>query len=109
MGIRRFDDKLVQGDHLSLEDKGIVTKGAKTRNYAVRSRYDHSLLGYIKFKAQWRQYTFFPLNCILNKDCLREAANLCEELTAAHREKREPFPVSVEKQVVEADTLVSSL
>jgi hypothetical protein len=91
MPFKRFDDKLVQGEHLNFQDKGIVSKGAKTHKFAVNSRYDHSFLGYVRYKAQWRQYVLFPLNCVLNKDCLREVADYCEAVTAAHREKRQAF------------------
>jgi hypothetical protein len=110
MALTRFDDKLIQGQYLNFEDRGIVSKGAKTRRYAVISRYNRSLVGYIKFFAQWRQYVLFPLNGMLNKDCLRETADFCQEVTLANREKRKPFPASVEKTVVEAGTeIVPSL
>lgn len=98
---KRFDDRRVEGKFLNFDDKGIVSKGAKTRKFAVTSQYNGSLLGYVKFFAQWRQYTFFPLNCILNKDCLREVADYCVELTTAHREKRKAFPAPLEVPVVE--------
>lgn len=101
MEFKRFDERMVQSNHLNFDDKGYVSKGAVTKKYAVSSRHNNSLLGYVKFFAQWRQYTFFPFNCILNKDCLREVADFCVELTAAQREKRKPFPASVEEPVVE--------
>lgn len=104
MGLRRFDERVVRGQYLSFEDKGKVSKGAVTNKFAVFNRIDRSFIGWVKFKGQWRQYVFFPLNCILNRDCLREVANFCEELTTAWREERKPFPVSVEKQVVEDDS-----
>lgn len=94
MPFKRFDDQLVMGENLRYEDKGYVTAGAKTRKFAVYNSFNHSLIGYVKFFAQWRQYTFFPLNCILNKDCLREIADFCVEVTTAHREKRKAFPTS---------------
>ncbi len=97
MGFNRFDSKMVIGDHLHFEDKGYISKGATTRKYSAINRYTNSLIGYIKFYAQWRQYTFFPLNCVLNKDCLREIADFCVEATTAHREHREPFPASVKE------------
>lgn len=94
MPLKRFDNKLVEGEDMNFDDKGVVSKGSKTHKFAVTSRHNNALLGYVKFFAQWRQYVFFPLNCILNKDCLREAADFCVELTTAHREKREAFPTS---------------
>lgn len=103
-GLRRFDDRRVEGDHLNFDDKGLANKAATTRRFAVTSQYNGSLLGYVKFFAQWRQYTFFPLNCILNKDCMREVADYCVEQTAAHREKRKAFPAPLEVPVVEVVT-----
>lgn len=91
---RRFDDKLVHGDKFHYEDKGYVTVGAKTRKYAVISRRDWRLAGYVKYFPQSRQYVFFPLNCLLDKDCLREVADFCVEVTLAHRGKRKAFPAS---------------
>lgn len=92
--LKRFDDKFVKGDYLNFTDKGIAVKNGTTRTHAVHSRYNQSLLGHVKWFAQWRQYVFFPLNCILNKDCLREAADFCDEVTTAHRMKRTAFPAS---------------
>lgn len=99
--LTRFDDKRVEGKLLNFDDKGRVTKIAKTHKFAVINQYNGSLIGYVKFYAHWRQYTFFPLNCILNKDCLREIAEYCEEQTSAYRMKRKAFPASLEEQVVE--------
>lgn len=91
-GFHRFDDKLVQSGHLNFVDKGYIAPKRKTRKFAVISRFDQSLLGYVQWFAHWRQYVFFPLNCILNKDCLREAADYCDEVTTAHKESRQSFP-----------------
>lgn len=93
--LKRFDDKFVRGEMLNFTDKGITVKNGTTRTFTVHSRYNQSLLGHVKWFAQWRQYAFFPLNCILNKDCLREAADFCDEVTTAHRMKREAFPASI--------------
>ena len=102
MLLKRTDDREVQGRFLSFEDKGYVTKGAKTKKFAVINRYNHSLLGYVKYFAQWKQYCFFPLNGILHKDNLDEVASFCRETSSAHREKRKAFPAPLEVQVVEA-------
>jgi hypothetical protein len=99
--LTRFDDKRVEGKYLIFDDKGKPTKTATTRTFAVTSQHNGSLLGYVKFFAQWRQYVFFPLNCILNKDCLREVADYCVEQTSAWREKRKAFPAPLEVPVVE--------
>lgn len=103
MALKRFDDKLVEGEHMNFEDKGKVSKGSKTHKFAVTSRHDHSLLGYVRYFAQWRQYVFYPLSCILNRDCLRELADFCVEVTTANREKRQAFPV-VSVQAFSAST-----
>lgn len=104
MTFTRHDARMVNGEHLNYDDKGLVSKGSKTHKYAVTSRYNNSLLGYVKYYAHWRQFTFFPFNCILNKDCLREVADFCVELTTAHREKRKAFPAPLEETVVEVVT-----
>jgi len=104
MALKRVDEKFVVGEWLSYEDKGYISVTATTRKYLVKSRKDQSVLGYVKFFAQWRQYVFHPLNCILNKDCLREIAEFCIEVTTANRMKRLPFPASEQKPVVEAVT-----
>lgn len=98
----RIDDREVQGHFLSFEDKGLVAKGAKTRRFAVINRFNHILIGYVKFYAQWRQYCFHPLNCVLHDKCMREVADFCTETTSAHREKRKAFPAPLEETVVEA-------
>jgi hypothetical protein len=94
-GFTRYDDKLVLSKNLSFVDKGFVSPGSVTRKFQVVSRYDQSLLGYVRWFPHWRQYVFYPLNCILNKDCLREAASYCEEVTASHKAKRQAFPAIV--------------
>lgn len=100
--LKRFDEKLVEGKHQNFQDKGVVSKGATTHKFAVTSRYNQSLLGYVRFYAQWRQYVFYPLNCILNEACMRETADFCREATTAQREKRKSFPVPESEPVVEA-------
>ena len=95
MALKRFDDKLVEGEHLNFHDKGVVSKGAKTHKFYVTSRYNNSMLGYVRFYAQWRQYVFYPINCILNVDCLKEVADYCKESTTSQREKRQAFPASL--------------
>lgn len=94
MAFKRFDEKLVHGEKFYYEDKGYVTVGAKTRKFAVFSRRNMGLAGYVKFFAQSRQYVFFPLHYFLDKDCLRELAEYCVEVTNAHRGKRQAFPAS---------------
>lgn len=91
-GFTRYDDKMVLSQHLSFVDKGFIGPKTKTRKFAVVSRFDQSLLGYVRWFPHWRQYVFYPLNCILNKDCLREAANYCEEVTSSHKQGRKAFP-----------------
>lgn len=94
MGFTRIDGKLVKGEKFYYEDRGYVSPGAKTRKFAVTSRRNMSLAGFVKYFAQSRQYIFFPLNCLLDKDCLREIADYCVEVTTAHRNQREAFPTS---------------
>lgn len=101
MELIRYDAKLVEGEHLDFEDKGKVSKGSKTHKYAVTNKTTNALVGYVKLRAQWRWFVFEPFNCTLTEGCLREAADFCRELNKAHREKRQPFPSSVEETVVE--------
>lgn len=42
-------------------------------------------LGRIKWYAPWRKYSYFPSDdIILEKHCLRDIANFCEEMTQKH-------------------------
>lgn len=88
--IERVDLDLFRSKNLFFRDDGPVNKGAKTRQFSVFSRATSSLLGYVKWWANWRQYCFFPLNSLFNHECLRQVAQFCQEATTAHK-SRLPF------------------
>lgn len=85
VGIQRIDLDWFRSSNLDFRDDGPVNVGAKTRQFSVFSRRTRSLLGYVKWWANWRQYCFFPLNSLFDKNCLREVAQFCEEATQAHK------------------------
>lgn len=86
--LKKIDDTWTQGDFINFKDKGRVSKKAVTHVYEVTSRTNGSLIGFVKWFANWRQYTFLPVNCIMEKTCLRDIADFCDELTQARRKKR---------------------
>lgn len=45
------------------------------------------VLGSIRWYGSWRQYVFYPeISTLFNKDCLRQIAEKCEEMTKAQLE-----------------------
>ena len=85
--IIRLDQKWFQSKNLTFRDDGPINKGAKTRVYSVFSRFNNSLLGYVKWFPNWRQYCFFPLNSLFDKECLRQVAQFCDESTQVQKDR----------------------
>ncbi len=61
----------------------------KTKIFKVRSLSSHKWLGFIRWHAPWRQYTFFPAHAtVWNNDCLKAIITfvfgLMEERKAEH-------------------------
>ncbi len=87
-----MEDNWVKGETLLFHDEGNICPGSKTHKFAVTSRFNSSLLGYVKWFNQWRQYCFFPVNAVFDKKCLREIAEFCEDRTqrqqSKHKKKR---------------------
>lgn len=83
---RQAEGKLLRGDYLSFRDDGRVSPGSKTKCFTVVSRHTGTILGHVKWYVPWRQYTFFPLNAVFDKKCLRELADYCELATNEHRD-----------------------
>lgn len=55
----------------------------KTKIYRVCT--PTATLGFIKWYAPWRRYTFDPMNnTVYEPTCLRELATACEQLTTTH-------------------------
>lgn len=77
----------LQSSNLYFKDDGLIKPGAKTKQFSVYSRPKRELLGYIKWWANWRQYCFFPLNALFNKECLLQIAQFCEDITFTHKSK----------------------
>ena len=87
--LTRVDDKLMAGEFLKFQDEGRANKEAKTRKFSVWNKTFGHFLGYVKWMAQWRQYTFYTVTgSILDKKCMREIADFCELKTAEQRDKR---------------------
>ena len=48
-----------------------MSSSGKTKVWEIISKVDDSVLGYIKWYANWRQYCFYPEgNTVFNKECL---------------------------------------
>lgn len=59
----------------------------KTKIWEVMPIDLSSLLGYVKWYAAWRQYSFFPeADTVYERQCLRDIADFCEKETNKHRE-----------------------
>ena len=70
---------------IQFSDVGSSPSG-KTRIYIVESKEEGFKLGYVKWHSAWRQYSFFPeAGTVLEKTCLRDIAEFCEEKTRKHR------------------------
>ncbi len=86
MGIQRIDDRWESGEYLQFEDIGRPSKGAVTHVFRTYSRLNGSLLGYVNWKATWRQYVFSPgPNTSFDPKCLTELAEYCRLKTVEHK------------------------
>lgn len=73
--------------YLIFEDKGLLSKNAKTRKWVVLAH--NKILGGIKWYPPWRRYAFFPAYPTLyEQDCLREIADFIEAETRKRKEER---------------------
>jgi hypothetical protein len=71
---------------LQFHDEGNAIKGGKTRKYSVYNRTSKILLGYVKWKGGWRQYSFYPLSeTQFDGQCLRDIADFCYLMTVNHK------------------------
>lgn len=56
------------------------SKSGKTKVWRVLTKDSNLLLGYIKWYAPWRKYSFFPeSNTIFEETCLNDIANFCRD------------------------------
>lgn len=58
---------------------------AKTKRWEVRSKVGALLLGYVRWKAQWRKYAFFPNgNTVFDERCLSDLGSFLGIKTRDH-------------------------
>lgn len=73
------------GTHIQFVMTGRSATG-KTIVWLVQARRGGDHLGYIRWKANWRKYSFFPEpNCIFESTCLRDVADFTEQRTTEQR------------------------
>lgn len=85
--VEQLDHGWFKTEWLIIKDDGPIKKRA-THKYTVRAR-THHLLGYVKWKAPWRQYVFFPVEgCLLDKRYLREISEFLDYSTAVWRARK---------------------
>lgn len=64
-----------------------VSKSGKTVEWRVNNTDD--ILGYIRWYAPWRKYSFLPCReTVFEQDCLRSIADFCEAETKKQRAKK---------------------
>jgi hypothetical protein len=79
-----------KGSYLYFHDLGKLTPEHKTHRFEVCSRDSSSIIGYIKWFTQWRRYTFYPINCMLDASCMREIADFCDQITTDYKKDWKP-------------------
>jgi hypothetical protein len=58
----------------------------KTAIWLVASKYGGDPLGYVKWFARWRKYSFFPADgCVFEGTCMRELSQFIEDRTREHK------------------------
>jgi hypothetical protein len=85
----------VEGKWIRFVDEGIPS-GLKTHIFRVEAKVDFvegadaaPILGTVKWFGRWRCYAFFPSQqTVYEKTCLREIADFCQDMTAAHAAQR---------------------
>jgi len=61
------------------------SKSGKTKIWDVRTLEGYTL-GYIKWDAPWRKYSFCPLpNTSYESDCLQDLSDFCKKVTIEHK------------------------
>lgn len=85
--IKQIDSKTVKTDFLKIEDKGKLNPKAKTHVFHVTRLDNGIMLGYIQWYNHWRQYAFFPYNCILEPICLKDISDFLTEITDKQKKK----------------------
>lgn len=73
-------------NNLEFDDIGVSASG-KTKVWEVRSVHNGSMLGWVKWYAPWRKYTYVTEaeGVVFDHQCLREVANFCELQTQYHK------------------------
>lgn len=63
-----------------------VSDSGKTDIYGVRTKDGAETIGVISWFGRWRCYAFTPKeDTVFEKQCLRDIANFCENVTTIHR------------------------
>jgi hypothetical protein len=58
-----------------------IARKTKTKQFVVQTT-EGLHLGYIKFRPQWRKFSFYPdPNTLYEADCLKDIASFCESQT----------------------------
>lgn len=71
----------MKSKHLEFREIVDFAKQRKTNKYSVQSKFDHTILGEVKWHSHWRQYCFFPASdCVWSRDCLEDLALFIKEL-----------------------------
>jgi hypothetical protein len=74
--------------HLKITEMGTNRK-IKTKLYIVRSNWDDSTLGTIRWERGWRQYVFYPFeDRIWSWDCLKELSEFIKNLMDERKRKK---------------------
>lgn len=82
------------GTHIQFVMTGRSATG-KTIVWLVQARKGGDHLGYVRWQAGWRKYSFFPEpNCIFEGTCLRDIAGFIEQRTTEQRWAKKDRQVS---------------
>lgn len=71
-----------KGEYMIYRDVGKLNPKGKTRVFEIQNKNSGALLGHIKWYTYWRKYCFFPINSILDDECMLELVAFCRAKTA---------------------------
>ena len=73
--------------HLIFIETELVDVKRKTKIFQVRSKFDGTILGEIRWYSSWRQYVLMPYNgCVWSWDCLKDASLFIKDLMDRRKE-----------------------
>ena len=79
-----FEPGWWKGKYVIVEDRGPVSKGAKTRVYRITSK--GQVLGHVKWVPFWRKYALFTHNAILENECMDDISQFIQERTKERKD-----------------------